>query len=126
MTVIYARESPWLFLMAHSINTRFIPSEEQVAEWLSKIYGMTLNRAPSVQEKMLAKIAAEWGLHQKESYEEFLFSEGLLTSQKVVDAIKEVVIPTINAHDTKEEWITLLDEKDILEILNVAIDAMRD
>jgi dsRNA-specific ribonuclease len=112
--------------MAHSINTRFIPSEKQVAEWLSKIYGMTLNRAPSVQEKMLAKIAAEWGLHQKESYEEFLFSEGLLTSQKVVDAIKKVVIPTINAHDTKEEWITLLDEKDILEILNVAIDAMRE
>ena len=112
--------------MAHSINTRFIPSEEQVAEWLSKIYGMTLNRAPSVQEKMLAKIAAEWGLHQKESYEEFLFSEGLLTSHKVVNAVKEVAIPTINSDNPKEEWITLLDEKDILEILNVAIDAMKE
>jgi len=126
LTVIYARESPWLFLMAHSINTRFIPSEEQVAEWLSKIYGMTLNRAPSVQEKMLAKIAAEWGLHQKESYEELLFSEGLLTSHKVVNAVKEVAIPTINSDNPKEEWITLLDEKDILEILNVAIDAMKE
>jgi hypothetical protein len=112
--------------MAHSINTRFIPSEEQVAEWLSKIYGMTLNRAPSVQEKMLAKIAAEWGMHQKESYEEFLFSEGLLTSKKVVDAIKKVAIPTISAHDTREDWITFLDEKDVLTVFNAAIDAMRE
>jgi hypothetical protein len=118
-------QPPWFF-MAHSINTRFIPSDEQVAEWLSKIYGMTLNRAPSVQEKMLAKIAAEWGLHQKKSYEEFLFSEWMLTSEKVIDAIQEIAIPTINAQNLKEEWVTFLDEKDILTVINAAIDAMKD
>lgn len=121
-------QPPWFFLMAHSTNARLIPSQSLVDLWLTEIYDMRIGRGPSQEEMKLAALAAKWGYHQKVSTEltTQLFRPEDLFQKKVVDRIKTIGIPTINAEDPKEEWITLLDEKDILEILTAAFSAIEN
>ena len=126
-------QPPWFFLMALARNSRLIPPDSVVHDWLYEIYGMLLNRAVSPEEKKLATLAAAWGHQQKECFTEKinqseykLFKAEDLLQKKVIDRIGRICIETINLENPKEKWITLLEEKDILEIITAVLSVIEN
>lgn len=111
-------------LMAKVYPSDFYPTTEEIHSWLNEIYKFNLGRHPSKEEIRLVHCAYEKGIRNawKEAKTSKYDLEDLL-SRKVIDAVKEIKIPT-TALLTREKYDTYLEYEDIVEIMNVVIQTL--
>lgn len=107
--------------MAKVYQFDFYPTKEEIHSWLNEIYKFNLGRQPSEEEIQLVKYAYEKGVSTALNKNEiFKLCLDNLLSRKVIDAAKKIPIETTEII-TQEKYITYLEYKDIVEIMNVVI-----